>query len=182
MKVVLCWFVSCPHLLHCHRVCCVDVTTTPPTPTPLWEHLTPLIPRHGHTQSTGWQPIKTPAPYANDTQHWLTNVVNCHFPGLWIKNTDTLTKFLFICSSLLQLAAWLQIKMQLDKQHETKVSVTAWGTIVISYISCPSHSSTLTSLGPKRGNHSTKSATKPECILLEAIRYFITAPALFYST
>ncbi len=28
----LCRLASCPHLLHCHHVCCVNVTTPPPSP------------------------------------------------------------------------------------------------------------------------------------------------------
>lgn len=109
----LCRLASCPHLLHCHHVCCVDVTTppasllsSPPHPTPLWEHLTPLIPRRGHTQCADSQPIKlNHFPYANDSQHSLLNVVNCHF------YTDTVIFCLFICPSLLQLGYSLRCSM-----------------------------------------------------------------------
>lgn len=74
---------SCPHLLHCHHVCCVDVTTTPASllsllPQRHCENTSPpWFPDVGHTQFTGRQPIRSPFPYANDThkhgsQTWLT--------------------------------------------------------------------------------------------------------------
>lgn len=68
------WLAPCPHLFHCHHVCCVDV----PTPSslhpqmPLWEQLTPLIPRHGHTQYTDSNPIKS---YTSPMEVTLINMI-----------------------------------------------------------------------------------------------------------
>lgn len=44
-------------LCGCHNNPCLPPLLKTPPLTPLWEHLTPLIPRRGHTQCTDWQPI-----------------------------------------------------------------------------------------------------------------------------
>lgn len=58
IAVLRCRLASCPRLLRCHHVClcgCHNNPCLPPflaPPTPLWEHLTPLIPRRGDTPSS----------------------------------------------------------------------------------------------------------------------------------
>lgn len=56
----------------------------------------------------------TPFHYVNGLQYWLLNMVNCHFSKL------------YGCVYLhISARAWLRIKIQHDKLHETNLSVPA---------------------------------------------------------
>lgn len=90
---------SCPHLLHCHHACCVDVTTTPASLLSLYSPFPPnATVRTPHPlDSQRWtHPVhelttnQKPFLYANDTHFLRLNMANCYFSKLWmiiIKNT-----------------------------------------------------------------------------------------------
>lgn len=117
----------------------VDVTTPPPSsphpPTPLWEHLTPLIPRRAHTQFTDSHPIKLPSSHMQMTIIFPPKV-NCHFfKDLNLKHWCSPASIYLSAPS----AALLQIKMRLDKQDKNKlalVSVTynSFDTILLNTV------------------------------------------------